>query len=432
MKAIYAGLAGSVPLNTITNYQYNCNRKPYEIPFHVPVIDGSDIQLYIDFGELKPVSFTSKIISLCDATNVDSPPCQYLFGVTPEGTYYGLFRFAAGVALPAVFAVAIDVTMTGASVRRYFSESYQVELFCLEPMKIEACFPENSNLLGYDTNGIYYGLTTDEVNSSGNLTMRYLHFVNARRAKVFEDGPKLTFSANIRQNFKSVLNRIYELRTELVPNYYKEYLLAVYTRGFIQVSGAIYQVTDLAFEGIDDDDHTWKPYAKLKRETRYYFGCDSQPCNSDCCSPCSLSAIVETIIDPCCSPEPDSVSANAETVTEGLGCGDTYSEVYAGIDQHSHEEQTINIYGGNVSVAWECFDRPNRFTVLRDGVQLVTSGWVGVATYAGPWGASLSTSLSGTLNYTPVGGSDYTVLVEVGGAGPDPISDNFLVTINCV
>lgn len=313
MKATYAGLTSAVPLDTINDYLYNCNRKPYEIPFFIPVVDGSDVQVYIDFGTVRPLAFTSTLISLCDATTVTSLPCQYVFGVTPANTYYGVFRFASGTTLPAMFAIAIDVSMNVGSDRRYFTQGYQVET-CLEVTKVEACFPELSSSLGYDTNDIYFGYTTNNSGSRGNLAMRYLHFVNIRNAKVFEDAPKITFSSNIRQNFKTVLNRVYELRTERVPAWYKEYLLAVYARGYIQVSDTIYQVSDLALEGIDDDDHTWLPYAKLKKETRYYFGCDSTPCSSDCCSPCDVAATVAVIIDPCCSPDPDTVSATVEVM----------------------------------------------------------------------------------------------------------------------
>ena len=81
---------------------------------------------------------------------------------------------------------------------------------------------------------------------------------------------------------------------------------------------------------------------------------------------------------------------------------------------------------------WHCYDRPNRFSIKKDTVEILTSGWVGQANYTGPWGTSLATAESGMLRFTPVAGSIYTLLVEAGPASTDnPASDTYDVTLTC-
>lgn len=86
-----------------------------------------------------------------------------------------------------------------------------------------------------------------------------------------------------------------------------------------------------------------------------------------------------------------------------------------------------------VTLAYDVLGRPNRFTLYDNGAFAQTSGWKGIAPYAGPWGMSLNTPLTGSIVFIPILGHTYTLLVEVGPAGPPPydISDNFLVDIIC-
>lgn len=90
---------------------------------------------------------------------------------------------------------------------------------------------------------------------------------------------------------------------------------------------------------------------------------------------------------------------------------------------------------GSVTVIlhYQTYDRPNRFTLYEDGVNIDTSGWKGYAPYAGPWGVSLSTAASGDITFNPVLGRAYQVRIEAGPAGPPPynISDNFVLDIHC-
>lgn len=93
----------------------------------------------------------------------------------------------------------------------------------------------------------------------------------------------------------------------------------------------------------------------------------------------------------------------------------------------------LNVCGPHVALQWATYDRPNRFTVYEDGVVLLTSGWMGYAPYPGPWGPTLNTLEYGVLNFDPIPGRVYQVLIEVGPAGPPPynMSDNFALDIRC-
>jgi hypothetical protein len=86
----------------------------------------------------------------------------------------------------------------------------------------------------------------------------------------------------------------------------------------------------------------------------------------------------------------------------------------------------INISVGSV-------DRPDRFTVRVNGNPVESSGWLGFATYAGPWGASLngpSSYIFSSIIYNNA--NSYSVEILIGFADPsDPIEDAYSVTVNC-
>lgn len=68
---------------------------------------------------------------------------------------------------------------------------------------------------------------------------------------------------------------------------------------------------------------------------------------------------------------------------------------------------------GDVILTYDVIDRPNRISVYNTaGNLVVTSGWKGIATYPGPWGASLNTATSGTVTIPYSSDCYYRVLVE--------------------
>jgi hypothetical protein len=113
-------------------------------------------------------------------------------------------------------------------------------------------------------------------------------------------------------------------------------------------------------------------------------------------------------------------------------CDDFVAATYAGSDYHLYNPYYIcnDLGTANITFNWVALDRPNRFSLYDSTGLIVTSGWVGSASYPGPWGASLSTPNSGTLG-TPYT-SDMYLRVEAGPADPtSPISDAWQGTFIC-
>jgi hypothetical protein len=82
---------------------------------------------------------------------------------------------------------------------------------------------------------------------------------------------------------------------------------------------------------------------------------------------------------------------------------------------------------------WTSYDRPNIFDVY-DSVGLrYTTGWVGYANYAGPWGASLNTATTGSQLITWLSTSGRYVSVAAGPADTSaPLSDTNTWNLTCI
>ena len=129
-------------------------------------------------------------------------------------------------------------------------------------------------------------------------------------------------------------------------------------------------------------------------------------------------------IDGNCSLPPSTCYVCDQGITGGFA-GNTY---------HQYSKYFIcdDLTTSFMAAQWQSLDRPNRFSWYDSGGLISTTGWVGFATYAGPWGASLSTATSGTLSVPYVSGAGLYLLVEAGPANPlDPITDTFSVQITC-
>ena len=123
------------------------------------------------------------------------------------------------------------------------------------------------------------------------------------------------------------------------------------------------------------------------------------------------------------------------TPPSGIICGANVSDTYAGNDYHAYPETLINITNmtGGLSLVWNSYDRPNRFTVKKDGTAILTTGWKGVAAYSGPWGTTLPQTVeTGSLDWIPEAGHVYTILVEAGLADSgNPQSDSYNYSLIC-
>ena len=115
-------------------------------------------------------------------------------------------------------------------------------------------------------------------------------------------------------------------------------------------------------------------------------------------------------------------------------CDTTITKSHSGSDYHQYSKNYVcdDLLTTFLAAQWSSLDRPNRFTWYDNSGMLATTGWVGTAAYSGPWGASLSTSTTGTLTIPYTSGQGIYLLVEAGPANAlDPISDTFTVQIIC-
>jgi hypothetical protein len=295
MKMIATGT--DAPALDYNQYIANCTRNAAcEPAFSAPLPGIPYLQLYVDFGQYQPATYEIILQNTCSQWHTAQLfPGNYVVGQTPEGNWYGVFKYFKTPTAPPVitnFVVWLSAyldTPAGLIERTWFSQQIQIDP-CARLMKLKACYPEGSTDTGFDHSGLYYGLPVGD-DYLGMEGIRYYHIAYVRQGKVRDLPPKATFKTNLVRNFRTTLEETWQLEHELVPKWYKDLLLAIYTRGAVQVDdGTPYLVSDLAFEGIEEKDFRWKAWAQLKKVTRLYFGCDDSVC-SDCCSPTVLDAI---------------------------------------------------------------------------------------------------------------------------------------------
>lgn len=282
----------AVPIGQYPQYVHNCMRGPCEPPYAAPLPDIPYVQLYVDFGIYKPQFLEIYLQDICDVGHQEQIfASNYVVGQTPEGNWYGVFKYFNSPTMPVtsfvIWMSALLDTPAGLIEKTFFSELFVIDP-CAPLTKIKACQPEAATTTGFDVNGLYYGLPVNE-DYMGIPEVRYFHIAYVRDAKARRLPPKAVFTGSLYKNFRTEIEHMWILETELVPHWYMLELMAIYARGAIEVSGTQYLVSDLAFEGINDDDITWKPYANLKKTDRLYFGCDESTC-PECCSPVILGA----------------------------------------------------------------------------------------------------------------------------------------------
>lgn len=278
----------AVAAHQYTAYVHNCIRNAScELSFLAPLPGLPYLQLYVPFGSERPTTQEFVLVDLCTGNQQPIVSSNYIIGQDPEGNWYGVFKnFNTSADVTSFVIWFSSIVFTGAAYveRTFFSEALIIEP-CLPLTKIKACHPEQATTTGFDINGVYYGLPVDEDEAMGNPGVRYFHIAYVRLGKVRELSNKATFKSSIYRNFRTTVEKIHQLETELVPKWYKDELLAIYARGAISVNdGPTFLVSDLAIEPINEDDLTWKPFAQLKETFRLYFGCDESEC-IECCSP---------------------------------------------------------------------------------------------------------------------------------------------------
>lgn len=275
-------------------YVYNCTRNPAcEPSFSAPLPAVPYLQLYVDFGTEKPVTIEFTIVNTCTGETEQISPANYVVGQTPEGRWYGVFKYFTSPVDPVTTFVvhlsAFVITETFLLAERtFFSQMLMVDP-CATLMKIKSCQPELATTTGFDVNGLYYGLPQNE-DFLGYEAVRYFHIAYVRGGKVRELSNKATFTSSLYRTFRASVEKIHQVEHELVPKWFKDLLLAIYARGVVQIdNGTTYLVADLNFEALNDDDLTWKAQAQLRETYKLFYGCDDSEC-LECCSPQVLDA----------------------------------------------------------------------------------------------------------------------------------------------
>lgn len=322
----------AVAISTYPAYVHNCLRNAAcEPPYAAPLPTVAHMQLYVDFGQYKPATIEFQLQDACSLDNQEQIfPSNYVVGQTPEGNWYGVFKYFNNPVTPVttfvVWLSALVDTPAGLLERTFFSEMLMVEP-CAPLTKVKACLPEGATTTGFDVNGVYYGLPVN-VDFLGQEQIRYFHIAYVRFGKVREMGNKATFSSSLYRTFRSSLEKVWQLETELVPQWYKDELLAIYMRGAVQINdGKTYIVSELNFEALNDDDLIWKPFAQMKETFRQFFGCDDSEC-VECCSPIVIEAFT-TFNEP-----PDSSVPPESSVPDSGSEPPAYNvEVQSGFDQ---------------------------------------------------------------------------------------------------
>lgn len=337
--------ATPVTIDQYPSYVHNCLRdRACERPFGAPLPGIEQLQLYVDFGVYKPSLLQFYLQSTCTAAAPEQLfPDNYVVGQTPEGRWYGVFKFFSPPLQPVtsfVMWLSAMVAAPGGDVEKtFFSEQLMVEP-CQPLTKVKACQPEDATTTGFDYNGLYYGKPVND-DFLGVAEVRYFHIAWVRLGKVREFANKATFVQSLVRNFRTTIETTYQLETELVPRWYKDVLLAIYARGAVQVDdGPTYLVSELAFEALLDNDLTWKPFARLLRTTRLYFGCDESVCG-ECCSPTVTSATATS----------DEESASGSSGDESPGASESDG---GGLEPGS----------GNVSVLADCGSAEHQITAI--------------------------------------------------------------------
>jgi hypothetical protein len=282
--------AGTAAISNFAPYSRNCNLGQCRVAYYALVPSLSDVQLFINLGTVKPSAIDFTIFNLCGPFDNDTINSN-CFIIAFNGSYwYAIYKNFTGPAYP-TFIIAASVSYTDETVKTFFSEQYQIQSDCDTLTKVSVCYPYNWN--SEDINDIYVGQPDLSQAVSGKADLFYHHQYWVKGAEIIETSNKITFTSNLFRNFNTDLKKLYEFRpTDLIPGWYKDYLLAVYFRGNIFINDAQAMVSDVNFENVNEAADQWKPYAILSKEVKGAFGCADIVCPQDCiCVPVTLPSI---------------------------------------------------------------------------------------------------------------------------------------------
>lgn len=126
-------------------------------------------------------------------------------------------------------------------------------------------------------------------------------------------------------------------------------------------------------------------------------------------------------------------SLETTTMSSGTyGCGAFLNGTYGGSGSYTYSDYSLDLSsaasGATISINVTSYDVPNKFDVYDAASNLVvSSAWMGYATYYGPWGASLNTPQSKTISFSKTSTS-YVLRVQTITQG---YSDSWEASISC-
>jgi hypothetical protein len=126
-------------------------------------------------------------------------------------------------------------------------------------------------------------------------------------------------------------------------------------------------------------------------------------------------------------------TSTTTTTTACVDCGINQYGTYSPANYYGYPTASIcNAVSSSNILFYYGYDRPNRFTLYDSAGFVTSSGWVGYATYAGPWGASNNVDPDGNILFSFNSGTGRYMLVEAGPADPvSPISDAYEWVLVC-
>jgi hypothetical protein len=92
------------------------------------------------------------------------------------------------------------------------------------------------------------------------------------------------------------------------------------------------------------------------------------------------------------------------------------------------------VNGSLIKFGYNSVSRINRFDIynVTDGTTATTSDWAGAANYPGPWGATINTPATGTIQFVYNSAKTYQLRVVVGAADPsNQLNDNWSISMAC-
>lgn len=289
MKAIFAGSTETYTATDYDKFIFNCLRNPScQKTYRVPLLDITRAVLFVDFGYIKPVTIEIQTVATCGDQEIQTIIAQdYVVGQTPTGKWYGVFKNFLAPANPLTeFVITMAFGMIDDTEIRYFSQEYSIN-DCDKLMELRSCYPDTTSVLGYDINGIYYGFHSGfEGDALGDATIRYYHRLYVRQGEIINTQHNTAFTSYLTNNFRTEVQKIFEFSCELVPEFYKDYIMSVMARGVITVREndtlTKYNLNETAFELVDPGAKVWKTTSTFLELSRLYFGCDLANCEPPC------------------------------------------------------------------------------------------------------------------------------------------------------